>query len=232
MAAPKSVIRAFVSQYEVEQSKYARLAHIATEAVKKKARKLEIDPQPLCTGRGKSPESLRRKLSQRNQRINHGQGYAEESEIRRDISDLAGIRVLLYFPDQADEVENVLRKAFDDVQFKPSKAMKTFEELDNAAECSKAGPYRARIYLVKVKKNDLDDLSIPNECNRVEVQVVSLLSHAWAEVEHRRYKGVIAPTAEENQVLSRLNEVMRQGEDLLTQLHSLYNARNEASRCS
>jgi ppGpp synthetase/RelA/SpoT-type nucleotidyltranferase len=54
-------------------------------------------------------ESLAKKLSQRNQ---DGKGYPKRAAIENDIKDLAGARIALYFPDDMQRVETLIRNTF------------------------------------------------------------------------------------------------------------------------
>ncbi|ORY02294.1 hypothetical protein BCR34DRAFT_667741 [Clohesyomyces aquaticus] len=89
--------------------------------------------------------------------------------------------------------------------------------------------YAASHARVKLKKNDLprdieDDLG-PDKV--VEIQVVSVLVHAWAEVEHDIVYKAIKDEAsvEEKKILDTLNGMIMSAELLLDQLHTTHNAR-------
>ena len=194
----------FVVEYGLNWSNYDQLARRAKNVFEESAKKHGIDPLPLCTARGKDPESVRRKLLQRGS----------------EILDLAGIRILLYFPDQANVIEQILHQTFDDVQAKSREQTSDTE-------------FKARIYHARVKESNMKDLKLPNRHNIVEVQVVSILMHAWAEVEHKRYKRIISDsTPQEDRVLKELNDIMLEGEYKLIELHQLYEARKKAEEAN
>jgi ppGpp synthetase/RelA/SpoT-type nucleotidyltranferase len=207
MAQFSTVTEQFLAQYAKEDIKYAKLADIAKQIFEDNIKASTMKPPPICTARGKTPESLRRKLIARNNTANGGQGYRAMIDIHKDVSDLAGIRILVYFPDHCDEVNSIICAAFENVVPKPDSAT-----------------YRARMYRVRVKTEDMRGLDIIEEANVVEVQVVSLMMHAWAEVEHRNYKGLVASSNKEKEVLDRLKDVALEGENVLGELYRLYNA--------
>lgn len=205
-----SVVKNFLSNYKKEEMKYATLAEIAKHVFESKTKASTMNPAPLCTARGKTSESLCKKLAARDKDANGGNGYMSAAEIYKDVSDLAGIRILLYFPDHWHQVESILSTAFEQVH--PKRESTT---------------YRAKMYRVHVRTDDLRDLDLPSEANVVEVQVVSLLMHVWAEVEHRNYKGLINSSPQEKVVLDRLKDVTLEGENVLQELFRLYSGRHK-----
>jgi putative GTP pyrophosphokinase len=93
-----------------------------------------------------------------------------------DITDLAGIRVITFYPRSQDKVDAIIKDEFDLI------------ELSDKAELlikdDKFG-YASIHYLIKLKANRTD---LP-EYNRfknlmAEIQVRTILQHAWAEIEH------------------------------------------------
>jgi ppGpp synthetase/RelA/SpoT-type nucleotidyltranferase len=92
------------------------------------------------------------------------------------ITDLAGVRVITFFPGTVDQVDKAILDQFDVVE-KTDKAELLKRE-------DKLG-YQSVHYLVKLKANRV---SLP-EYSRykdliAEIQVRTILQHAWAEIEH------------------------------------------------
>jgi len=111
----------------------------------------------------------------------------------KEITDLAGIRIIAHFPGTIDEIDKVLREEFDIAEFS-DKGRKLIED-------EKFG-YQSMHYLVRVKA----DRARLAEYQRfsgalAEVQVRTILQHAWAEIEHDiQYK---SSTAIPNQIRRR-----------------------------
>jgi ppGpp synthetase/RelA/SpoT-type nucleotidyltranferase len=231
MAEDNHLIESFVSHYRAEWNKYARMADLAKDLFQQNAKMHELDPQPLCMSRAKTPESLRQKLYYRNKMVNLGKGYIDKMELPWDISDLAGVRIAIYFPNQMGEVEQIINQTFDKVRKKPSKDDRGTGHLSTPLDqrCySKVGKYTGQIYQVQVKIEEVGQLYLTTDSDVVEIQVVSVLVHAWAEVEHKRYKRLIdGSTPEEDGILDDLNSLVLSGEHLLTRLHDLRNARSK-----
>ena len=100
-----------------------------------------------------------------------------------DITDLAGVRVIVFFPNTLDLVDSVIKTQFE-VKEKSDKALLLIEE-------QKFG-YASIHYLICLKENrtKLDEYSRFKDLIG-EIQVRTILQHAWAEIEHDiQYKAV------------------------------------------
>lgn len=91
--------------------------------------------------------------------------------------------------------------------------------------------YTAKHYRVKMEKDQDREAYTHTEQDRAEIQVVSALSHAWAEAGHDiLYKsheyGV--PSAQEEQLLDSLNGLVMSGDILLEQFYDLVVKRTTA----
>lgn len=97
----------FVSEYErqFDSGMRRRAWLVACWSPRSRAR----DCAPIVTSRAKSVDRLADKLHARSRK----KPYTSTAQIRRDIADLAGVRVALYFPGQMDEAERVIRATLD-----------------------------------------------------------------------------------------------------------------------
>ncbi|WP_234711396.1 GTP pyrophosphokinase [Mycolicibacterium llatzerense] len=100
-----------------------------------------------------------------------------------DITDLTAARVITFFLSTLDEVDNLIRAEF-----------KIEERNDRGGEKAKEARlgYQSIHYLVRLKENRL---SLPEYARFrgliAELQVRTILQHAWAEIEHEiQYKAV------------------------------------------
>ncbi|HHQ4635287.1 TPA: GTP pyrophosphokinase [Aeromonas veronii] len=101
----------------------------------------------------------------------------------KEITDLAGIRIITFFPSTTSQVEDVLKKEF------------IITERSDKSELNddKLG-YKSIHLLIKLKK-DRTTLSEYKRFDGItaEVQVRTILQHAWAEIEHDiQYKSEVA----------------------------------------
>ena len=90
--------------------------------------------------------------------------------------DLCGIRIICFFQNDVEKIGEIIKKEF--------KVLSTSDKQKEVE--STAFGYRSKHYIIKIKKNwckipnyeGMDDL-------KVEIQVRTILMHAWAEIEHK-----------------------------------------------
>ena len=117
------------------------------------------------TGRIKSFDSFREKTERKN--------YAKPFE---ENEDFCGIRIVVYYLKDIQTVQEIIDTEFD--------LQESFDKADEL-EFNEFG-YRSKHSIVKIKK---EWLAAPNyrglEDIKVEIQVRTILMHAWAEIEHQ-----------------------------------------------
>ena len=115
---PKTIMRDYVRDYQMRHAHFEKVAKIGHDILRgeieldEKSGKEEI--KKIYQYRAKSPESLEIKLKRRNEKWKlekpgNGIGYTRKEDIDRDVKDFAGVRVVLYFPDQAERVRESSR---------------------------------------------------------------------------------------------------------------------------
>ncbi len=162
----------------------------------------------LVTNRSKDPVSLERKLRQRLTDGNCG----NVEEIRRSIVDLAGVRIAMYFPGDLVEVKKLIEDNFQ------VKGHKQFPDDPRPGE--PAFGYSAVHYHVRLRPGSPGDPEARYSDALVEIQIASVLMHAWAEVEHDlMYKPSTGQlSSDEREILSQLNALVIAGETALNHL--------------
>jgi ppGpp synthetase/RelA/SpoT-type nucleotidyltranferase len=165
----------------------------------------------IVTSRAKNPTRLEAKVRQRAVKEN----YQSVDDIYDDIVDLAGVRVALYFPGEREEVGKVIQNLFslvsDPKEF-PTAAQPTYKK--------RFSGYWATHYRVRIPDGSLNESQKRYTEARVEVQVASVLMHAWSEVEHDLvYKPLQGNLSdEEYAILDELNGLVLSGEIALERL--------------
>ena len=183
----------------------------------------------VITCRAKKPEPLRQKL----ERFARERTYAYENDIKQDMVDLAGTRIALYYPNQKAQVGSILWSAFDvDKVFRGDQRHRR----SSVQETKENQPYKKRFfdykgdhYHVRMRLQDLpSDRPYPHLT--VEIQVVTVISSAWSQVEHdilyKRLTGT--PSKDEYRILDSFNGLVHMGELLLDQLSETRQARIDA----
>jgi putative GTP pyrophosphokinase len=94
----------------------------------------------------------------------------------KEISDLAGVRVIAFFPGTLASIDEVIRNEFDVIE-RSDKGQVLLEE-------ERFG-YQSIHYLVRLKQSRVELPEYQRFRNAtVEIQVRTILQHAWAEIEH------------------------------------------------
>jgi ppGpp synthetase/RelA/SpoT-type nucleotidyltranferase len=214
-----TVIEAFLKNYKHEVDFYDEVAHLVQDKLDQALQDAGI--KAVVSSRAKTPDRLRKKLYKRNQKRN----YKTFRDIDDDIIDLAGCRVALYMPADRDAVGKLIEKLF-----VPVRPPKSFPEASKPEEGDTLG-YTATHYLVRLRPETLRKKELRYADTQIEIQVASVLMHAWAEVTHdllyKPEKGELTP--EEKAALSNLNRLVQEGERELEKLQFAIEGRTDTS---
>jgi len=214
-----SPIDEFLSRYPREYDFFEQAAHLCMLRCEAELRHSGV--RAIVTARAKRQDSLKAKLAARDKM----HGYTSIDEIWRDIKDLAGVRIALYFPGDRDEVGRMLKSTFEVVA--PPKVFPSRSDAPKMKFEKRFAGYVATHYLVRLKPEQLPPDQVRYCDAAVEVQVASVLMHAWAEVEHDLIYKPLAGDAskEEYSILDELNGLVLTGEIALERLQSALRSR-------
>jgi len=128
----------------------------------------------LITSRLKIKEKIEEKIKIKEEK------YGDLS----DITDVAGIRIITYFEDEVDRIANIIEKEF--IVDKDNSIDKRKLEIDRFG-------YKSLHYVVSINDKRIQLIEYTRFKNlKIEIQIRSILQHAWAEIEHDiGYKGEI-----------------------------------------
>ena len=210
-----SLIDAFVKLYKHEFEYFDKVADEVHDQLAEALQSAGI--RAIVTFRAKKPRKLKGKLLERNQT----KQYQSFQDIYNDISDMAGVRVALYLPNDRTAVGQLIEQQF--TQMRPAK---NFPE--------DRGPkdgigYVATHYLVRLKPESLHNDEYQYADTNVEIQVASVLMHAWAEVTHDllyKPQNGTTLTPEEIAMIDDLNRVVQEGEGVLEKLQQSVESRS------
>lgn len=165
----------------------------------------------IVTSRAKNPARLEVKVRQRAAKT----AYTSVEQIYDDIVDLAGVRVALYFPAERGEVGRVIRSLFALVS-----DPKEFPTPGQPSYKKRFSGYWATHYRVRLPETLLNESQKRYSEANVEIQVASVLMHAWSEVEHDLvYKPLQGKLSDdEYAILDELNGLVLAGEIALERL--------------
>lgn len=208
-----TVIDAFVKNYEHELDYFTEVANLAQDKLDQALQDAGI--KAVVSARAKRPNRLEKKLRKREPK----KRYQTFRDIYDDIIDLAGVRVALYFPADRERVGEIIDGLFASVR--PAKHFP--EDRDEGDSLG----YVATHYLVHLRPDTLRKKELRYADTQVEIQVASVLMHAWSEVAHdlvyKPEKGRL--TEEEAAILGKINDLVQEGESYLERLQAAIEGR-------
>lgn len=209
-----TVINGFIKYYIQQQEYYREAARICAQLCETNMEQIGI--RTIVTSRAKKTDRLRDKLRKRDQT----KRYNSFDDIFDDIADLSGVRIALYFPGDLYKVQQFIEAYFQ------VKECRTFPEPQQNSN-GEPSEYKKRFtgYWATHYRVYMNGKNLPEEAKKyadtlIEIQVASVLMHAWSEVEHdlvyKPYSGELS--YEEYQILDELNGLVLAGEIALERL--------------
>lgn len=212
------LITQFIENYRRKYTFYENAARLAANQLEAALQSAGI--RALVTSRAKHPGRLKSKAVHRN--AERETPYKNMREIYEDMFDLSGVRVSLYFPgdrDKADTLINDLFSLIEKKQFPDESKPPTYNK--------RFSGYWANHYRIHMKEELLSSAQKKYITTRIEIQVASVMMHAWSEVEHdliyKPLQGTLSD--EELSILDELNGLVLTGEIALERLQSAGNER-------
>lgn len=203
--------------------RYVREVDFYEEVSRLVARRLEAaltsaGIRAIVTSRAKTIARLKDKLAQRFAE----KAYRSIEDIYSDIVDLAGVRVALYFPGQRAQVASIVGRLFQEYD-----SRRVYPMTDATPTSKRFRGYSATHFRVRIREADLEDSDTRYSRANVEIQVASVLMHAWSEVEHDLvYKPLTGGISDRELVLlDQLNGLVETGEIALELLQQAGDAR-------
>jgi ppGpp synthetase/RelA/SpoT-type nucleotidyltranferase len=184
----------------------------------------------IISHRAKPGKSLKGSIERRQRtRMSEGKtAYENEDQIKDDMVDLAGVRVALYFPDDLQRVQEYINEDFEEAKPPLVWGVNQSGQVVNEEIGSRFLGYRATHFRVRLKK-EYGHRETKDELlgRTVEVQVTSVVMHAWADIHHdliyKPYAGALS--ADERRILDLINGLAHTGEVALQQLQALLEKR-------
>ncbi len=210
------IIDDFMFRYEREYDYYHEAARLCAQRCESGL--MQAGVRAIVTYRVKNYERLRQKIQQRHIKKN----YRCLDDIYVDIVDLAGVRIALYFPGDHDEVDKFIK-----AEFVVEKVKNDFLPEPHIRYIKRFSGYRATHYHIRLRDDYLADQQQRYAKACVEIQVASVLMHAWAEVEHDlAYKPFSGELSEdEHAILDEINGLVLAGEIALERLQKAVKTR-------
>ncbi|MGQ0554550.1 MAG: hypothetical protein ACT4PN_01205 [Nitrospiraceae bacterium] len=167
------LIEDFIARYRKEYDFYDQAARLTAQLLEGRLQGAGI--RAMVTFRAKNVARLEAKVSSRNST----KQYTSLDDIYDDIVDLAGVRVALYFPGERGQVESIIKS-----HFAFTEPQKDFLGTQLPTYKKRFSGYWASHYRIQLREASLNEAQKRYKDARIEIQVASVLMHAWAEVEH------------------------------------------------
>lgn len=181
------LVTAIVQEYEKRCALYSTFTERIEKLIKELIKENDLRVHSV-TSRIKTRASLQMKLARSERKFSK----------LSDVTDISGIRIITYFADDVDSIARVIQKEFD-VDKKLSVDKRELLDPDRFG-------YLSLHYVVKLPAARLRLTEYRRFSNcQAEIQIRSILQHAWAEIEHDLgYKGKQAVPREVRRRFSRL----------------------------
>ena len=161
-----------IEQYQKSRSLYEEFAYVVRNVLSEALKAVHMKVHSI-EARAKTIESLGKKASTPALEDPSKPKYPNPLS---DITDLAGVRVITFFPRTQQQVDTAIEAEFDVIEISDKAELLVKEE--------KFG-YASIHYLVRLKQNRVLLLEYNRFENLIaEIQVRTILQHAWAEIEH------------------------------------------------
>ncbi|MDD4834949.1 MAG: RelA/SpoT protein [Lutispora sp.] len=214
------VLSRFLNQYIRDIDCYEGASKLCAQICESEIETAGI--RAIVTYRAKRPDKLKDKLVKRNMKNK----YKNIDEVYEDIVDLAGVRIAIYFPGDKEEIEKFIRSSFDVIEIK--EFPQDLEPNGGSGIYKKVfSGYHATHYRVRLKPELLKEEDKKYWDSLIEIQIATVLMHAWAEVEHDLvYKPLSGRLSrDEYEILDELNGLILSGEIALKRLQKAFNER-------
>lgn len=208
-----NIKKRFLDQYLKEVDYYEKAAQLCSDSCQNFLERSGV--RAIVTYRVKRPDRLSEKINKRQGR----RQYDSVEAIYEDIVDLAGVRIALYFPGDLDAIDRFIRNHF---QIKHIKHFppENYKAVTESGYHRRFTGYHAIHYRVLLDPKHCSENEQKYAGALIEIQVASVLMHAWAEVEHDLvYKPLSGDLSEdEYEILDELNGLVLSGEIALKRL--------------
>ncbi len=181
---------------------------IKLRGIRKQYRKANLhSPIEFVTGRVKPIESIKEKMVLR---------HIKEENLAQDMQDIAGVRIMVQFVDDVEEVLGIIRKRKD---------MQIVHERDYITNM-KASGYRSYHVVVEYPVDTISG----NKVVLAEIQIRTLSMNFWATIEHSlnyKYKGNFPEEIKKRleitaKIAYQLDEEMRKIRDDIQEAQALF----------
>lgn len=187
------------SQYALEQPVYKKYADTLTEILERAGRKLA--PLAIVQARPKSISSFAEKAVRKTEKYD---------DPVHQLTDLCGARIIVHTQDQAASLNDFIREHF------------RVDEANTIDVATRLRPsefgYLSMHFVVQVGDGEIEGVKIPADIGdrKAEIQVRTLLQHAWSDISHDRlYKNSATIPERWHREAARVAAVLEDADQIL-----------------
>ncbi|QSQ26155.1 RelA/SpoT domain-containing protein [Pyxidicoccus parkwayensis] len=200
---PQNKASKILEEYKAQHRKYEVFAARISELLETVFQRENIRLHSI-NHRAKDPDSLEGKVTRPD----------KSYQKLEDITDLAGIRIITHFSDQVDQIARVIEREFN---------TDATRSVDKRAERSLDSFGYTSVHKICSLKPPRTELREYDQFKGLfcEIQIRSILQHAWAEIEHDLgYKSVAAPPKSLTRRFSQLAALLELADDEFTRVRN------------
>lgn len=203
MANEQQSSQAWTDQFQLERGTYSLLAEKVSGLLLDLLKSQRIDHVQI-EHRAKSISSLKDKLERK----------GGEYTCLKDVTDLAGVRIILYYTEDVDRVGDLIRQEF---EVDENHSIQKSTELTHDQFGYLSDHYVVRLNPERTKLLEWRALV----GHQVEIQIRTTTQHAWAAIEHKlRYKAPQEIPKELKRRLSRLSALFEIADEQFSSLRT------------
>ena len=176
-----SIYDQFIGWYAEEKEHFRNFAEYIRKSVTDHLSEYKILPA-ISTAREKDVESLRKKCRKLVESKDNPNSYVYKyNDPKNQITDMAGVRIVAYVDSDIPTICSIIERLFD------IDSIKSIDKREKL-EPNQVG-YLSKHYIVSLNQNDREYNTYKDM--KCEIQVLTVLQHAWAQIFHdRQYKPV------------------------------------------
>ena len=195
----------FINKYYNKYPQYLKLGDNISEAIK-----LLIKEENISVANISSRIKTLKSFLQKQKRKNYSDPFNE-------MHDFCGIRIICFFTSDIKKIQNIIRKEFN-----------VIEEKEKNLQNHQFG-YRSRHLIVTIKDSWVESPNYRDLNNiKIEIQVRTILMHAWAEIEHKlAYKQRAHIPKQFQQKFIKLADTLQKADEQFETLATEINQRNK-----
>ncbi|WP_292671020.1 RelA/SpoT domain-containing protein [Mesorhizobium sp.] len=217
MALDNELVAECANEYHKSVDRLAKLVRVIVERLESELRRHQILAR--VSGRVKTRDSVSMKLDKWSRNVTKSSLFGSKHDVFSLVGDLAAVRVMTYVEQDRERVSGIAKEIFAHRLSHTDFEYEVKEQSPRIKEDS-SNYYRATHMQICLRQDDLGGDNSNLKDDHCELQITSMLSHVWNEIEHDiGYKGdKSALSDEEISSLDSLGLLTKSGDNIIVSL--------------